>query len=75
MNENVNSGKAMDNGQSAGVQEQQVYVLQNAGQPIYGQPGQGQQAYGQPCPKPQTKQTENLKKHFGILGPACFLYS
>lgn len=25
--------------------------------------------------KPQTKQTENLKKRFGILGPACILYS
>lgn len=25
--------------------------------------------------KEETKQTENLKKHFGILGPACVLYS
>lgn len=65
MSENFNGGKAMDNRQNPDVQEQQVY----------GQTIQEQQIYGQPSPKLQTKHTENLKKHFGILGPACVLYS
>ena len=56
---------------------QPTYVLQSVGQQTYGQQAQGQPVYGQPfpAPRPQTKQTENMKKHFGILGPACILYS
>lgn len=56
---------------------QPTYVLQSVGQQTYGQQAQGQPVYGYPfpAPRPQTKQTENMKKHFGILGPACILYS
>ena len=46
---------------------QSAYVYGQQAQPVYG--------YQFPTPRPQTKQTENLKKHFGLLGPACVLYS
>lgn len=59
--------------------EQQPYGQQPYGQSVYvyGQQAQGLPVYEQPfpAPRPQTKQTGNLKKHFGILGPACILYS
>ncbi|MBD5480534.1 MAG: DUF4173 domain-containing protein [Lachnospiraceae bacterium] len=64
---------------SENLNGQQVYGQQPYGQSVYvyGQQAQGQPVYGQPfpAPRPQTKQTENMKKHFGILGPACILYS
>ena len=67
MSENLNSHE-----KEAG---QQTYGQQMQGQPMQGQPMCGQPVYRQPVVTPQTKQTENLKKHFGILGLACILYS
>lgn len=64
---------------SENMNGQQVYGQQPYGQSVYvyGQQAQGLPVYGQPfpAPRPQTKQTENMKKHFAILGPACILYS
>lgn len=63
-NENMNGNKNEENS---------VFLTtEGTGQQPY-----GQAAYGQPflAPKPQTKETERLKQHFGILGPACILYS
>lgn len=64
---------------SENMNGQQVYGQQPYGQSVYvyGQQAQGQPVYGYPfpAPRPQTKQTENMKKHFGLLGPACILYS
>lgn len=62
---------------SENLNGQQIYEQQTYGQQPQGQQVYGQQPYGQPfpTPRPQTKQTGNLKKHFGILGPACILYS
>lgn len=70
------------NGQQTYEQQpygQQVYGQQPYAQSVYvyGQQAQGQPVYGYPfpAPRPQTKQTESMKKHFGLLGPACILYS
>ena len=67
----------MQSGQS--YMQGQPYAYGSAGPYVQGQPymmGQiSPQAYMQPAPRPESEQTRNLKKHYGVLGRGSLLYA